>query len=63
MKIYSVLRVCYHFYFILQEAGVRTGVHDMMSCLEMPGSTNVLNLQIILLKIILEVLKIDFFEG
>ena len=62
MKIYGVLRICDHFYFILQEAGVRIGACDIMSCLEVPECTQC-RYNFFLLKIILEVLKIDHFEG
>ena len=55
--------LCDHFYVILKETAAETDARDIMSILEMPGLIQCHQLMIILMTIILEVLKIDFFEG
>ena len=63
MKIFGVIMICNHFYFIRNSSNKRQV--PLMSChvLKCLDATNVVNLQFFIVKIILEVLKIDLFEG
>ena len=51
----------YIFYF--ETSWSETGACDVMSCLEMSGCNQCCSFTLLLLKIILEPLKIDLFEG
>ena len=64
MKIYCVLRICDHFYFILNQVGARQVPVTSCHVWKCPDASDVAKLRFFLkMKIILEVLKIDLFEG